>query len=276
MTFTITALYAPADRPDRFAKAYASGADEVILDLEDAVAPEHKDRARSLLEQAVATSGGTRTQVRVNAIGTPWHAEDLEAVATLPRDVGVRVPKCEKAAVVARIARRLPGRPLYALVESAVGVEQIPALARVPGVAGIGLGEADLRSDLGVTGEVALDPIRTTLVVAARAARLPAPLAAAYTDVADADGLLASTRHLADLGFVGRTVIHPRQIETVRQAFRPSSERVDRARRALAALEGATEAGAGVVVLADGTFLDPAMVRLHQRTVQLADQLGEG
>nr|WP_229117568.1 aldolase/citrate lyase family protein [Enemella dayhoffiae] len=191
----------------------------------------------------------------------------------MPPQVGVRLPKCESAAAVEAMAKQVPGRALHLLVESAAGVEQLSALARVPGAAGVGLGEADLRSDLGLSGEVALDQIRTSLVVAARAAGLPPPLGAAYTDVGDAEGLLASTRHLADLGFVGRTVIHPRQIATVRRAFTPSPERVDRARRALAALAGATETGSGVVLLEDGTFLDPAMVRLHQRTVQLADQL---
>lgn len=271
----ITALYAPADRPERLPKAFDSAADAVLVDLEDAVAASRKDWARQQAASVLAAAVPPKPcQVRINASGTPWHEADLAMVAELPAGVGVRVPKCEDPVELARLTELLTGRAIHVLVESAVGVEALGDLARVPGVATIGLGEADLRSDLSLVDDQALDWIRTRAVVAARAAGLPAPWAAAFTDVADLDGLATSTRRLARRGFVGRTVIHPRQIEVVRQAFRPDEQAVARARGALSALAEAQRLDSGVAVLPDGTFLDPAMVALHQRTVELAEQLG--
>ena len=271
----LTALYVPGDRPDRVAKALAAGADVVIVDLEDAVAPSSKDLARNALGEALTgrDAGGPAVQVRVNAAGSPWHDDDLAAVAALDGEVGVRVPKVESAAQVADIASRVPGRPIHALIESAMGVERAFEIASA-GVASIALGEADLRSQLGLprgaAGEPGLAWTRSRMVNAAAAAALPAPQMSAYTDVRDLDGLAASCAGGRALGFLGRTAIHPAQLPVIRAAFTPSPEEVARAREIVERVGSAAADGSGTVVLADGTFLDVAMLAQARRTLALA------
>lgn len=271
----LTALYVPGDRPDRVAKALAAGADIVIVDLEDAVAPSSKDLARNALGEALTgrDAGGPAVQVRVNAAGSPWHDDDLAAVAALDGEVGVRVPKVESAAQVADIASRVPGRPIHALIESAMGVERAFEIASA-GVASIALGEADLRSQLGLprgaAGEPGLAWTRSRMVNAAAAAALPAPQMSAYTDVRDLDGLAASCAGGRALGFLGRTAIHPAQLPVIRAAFTPSPEEVARAREIVERVGSAAADGSGTVVLADGTFLDVAMLAQARRTLALA------
>ena len=271
----LTALYVPGDRPDRVAKALAAGADVVIVDLEDAVAPSSKDLARNALGEALTgrDAGGPAVQVRVNAAGSPWHDDDLAAVAALDGEVGVRVPKVESAAQVADIASRVPGRPIHALIESAMGVERAFEIASA-GVASIALGEADLRSQLGLprgaAGEPGLAWTRSRMVNAAAAAALPAPQMSAYADVRDLDGLAASCASGRALGFLGRTSIHPAQLPVIRAAFTPSPEEVARAREIVERVGSAAADGSGTVVLADGTFLDVAMLAQARRTLALA------
>ncbi|MFE6970375.1 HpcH/HpaI aldolase/citrate lyase family protein [Isoptericola sp. NPDC057653] len=279
----LTLLYVPADRPDRLGKALASGADAVLVDLEDAVAPAAKDAARGHLATVLADApapahvaagagvAGPAVQVRVNHAGTPWHAADLAAVAELPAAVGVRVPKVESADQVRDLAAALPGRALHLLLETALGVERAFDLATAsPQVASLGLGEADLRSDLRVDDETGLAWARGRVVVAARAAGLPAPAMSAWTHVRDLDGLAASCRAGRALGFWGRTAIHPAQLATIRAAFAPAEAEVERAREVVRAVADAAAAGTGTVVLADGTFLDVAMVERARWTLALA------
>ena len=153
----ITLLYVPGDQPARVAKALASAADVVIVDLEDAVRPEAKAAARdnlgSLLDGVDPSLG---LQVRINALTTKWVDADLAAVSALPPGVGVRIPKCEDPLALDDLDRRLGSRPLHLLVESALGVETAYALTQCAGVASIGLGEADLRADLGVIDDAGL------------------------------------------------------------------------------------------------------------------------
>ncbi|MFC6428753.1 HpcH/HpaI aldolase/citrate lyase family protein [Nocardiopsis tropica] len=266
----LTLLYVPADRPDRVAKALGSAADVVLVDLEDAVAPSRKDGARRDAVRLLASA--TRpVQVRINHRSTPWHDADVAALAGLPAGVGARVPKAESAQEVRALADALPGRALHLLVESALGVERAFDLASASlAVASIGLGEADLRSDLRVDGEDGLAWARARVVNAARAAGLPPPAMSAYTRVRDPEGLAASCRAGRALGFCGRTAIHPAQLDTIRAAFLPSPDEVERARTVLESVAGAAAAGTGVVVLADGTFLDAAMVERARAVLALA------
>ncbi|MGW7537720.1 HpcH/HpaI aldolase/citrate lyase family protein [Amycolatopsis sp. NPDC054798] len=261
MTPALTLLYVPADRPDRVAKALASDADVVLVDLEDAVAPAQKDAARDNAIRLLADVPAARpVQVRINHPDTPWHAADVAAVAALPTWVGARLPKVESSVDVRSHADALPGRELHPLIESALGVERALEIALAsPQIASLGLGEADLRSDLRLADEAGLTWARSRIVNAARAARLPPPVMSVYANVRDLDGLAESCRAGRALGFRGRTAIHPTQLPTIRAAFLPTAEEVARAREVLSRMDGATQAGVGAIALADGTFLDVAM-----------------
>ncbi|WP_024287432.1 CoA ester lyase [Cellulomonas sp. KRMCY2] len=269
----ITLLYAPADRPDLVAKALASEADVVIVDLEDAVAAGHKDSARAAVSTLLA---GTErpVQVRVNHGGTSWHEADCDAVRGLPPAVGVRVPKVESVRDVQRLVAALHGRELHVLVESALGVEHAFDIATTPGVVSIGLGEADLRSDLRLTDDAGLAWARGRIVNAARAAGLPAPSMSVYPHLRDEAGLVASCRAGRALGFVGRAAIHPAQLAPIRDAFRPSAAEVRTAQDVLAQVQRARADEVGAVVLADGTFLDVAMIEQARAVLALAGRDG--
>ncbi|RMB61367.1 HpcH/HpaI aldolase/citrate lyase family protein [Tessaracoccus antarcticus] len=272
----LTLLYAPADRPALVAKAFASRADVVLVDLEDAVAAGGKGDARQglpeLMESLLAQHPGRRVQVRINSIGTTWFDEDLAMVARLDRCVAVRLPKVESDEDVRTVADVVGDRAIHALLESALGIEHAFRIA-MAGVASIGLGEADLKSSLGVDDDDGLGWARSRLVNAARAAGLGAPAMSAFTNLAEQHALEQSCRDGRRLGFVGRVAIHPKQLVVIEQAFLPSPEQLERAEEVLASIAGATAAGHGVVVLADGRFLDAAMVRRAEETVALADRL---
>lgn len=269
----LTLLYAPADRPELVAKALAGEADVVVVDLEDAVAPDHKEAARESLARLLADHPDRPVQVRVNALGSPWAEADLAAVDALPAHVGIRVPKMVDPGDVARVAEQVAGRALHPLVETAAGVEAAYDIARAhPAVASLALGEADLRSDLGVSSDDGLLFARSRIVTAARAAGLPPPVMSVHTNLADDEGLTRSCAVGRGLGFVGRAAIHPRQLPLIVAAFSPTEEEVSRARLVVESVRDATEVGGGTVVLPDGTFLDRAMVEGARRVIALADR----
>ncbi|MFI6260153.1 HpcH/HpaI aldolase/citrate lyase family protein [Micromonospora zamorensis] len=254
-------LYVPGHRADRVAKALAAGADAVVVDLEDAVPPDQKETARATALRLASQGPHERPLwVRVNDPTGPWGEDDIDALAGLEL-TGLRVPRCEDPAVIRDVATRA-GLPLQLLLESAAGLARAAELATAhPLVAGLGLGEADLSADLRVTGDDGLAWARGWVVVAARAAGLPSPVQSVYTDVADLDGLRASTERARANGFVGRSVVHPRQIPVVHEVFTPTAAEVAAARAVLAAAARAQEAGEVAVLDADGRFVDPAVVR---------------
>ncbi|WP_346533832.1 aldolase/citrate lyase family protein [Micromonospora sp. DPT] len=268
----LTWLYVPGDRPDRFAKAVTSGADGVILDLEDAVVAGRKAYARQAVAEFLGDPHPVPVFVRVNELTGPDVDTDLAAVAGRPGLAGLRLPKVESAQSVIALAGRVD-IPLHPLIESALGLEAAYAIAAAhPAVASIGLGEADLRSDLGVDDEAGLAWARGRVVVAARAAALPPPAMSVYPNVADPDGLATSCALGRRLGFLGRAAIHPRQLPVIAEAFRPSEREVARAAELLAAVAEAQTRDSGTVVLPDGRFADRAMVAAARRIVDLADR----
>ncbi|MCU1659318.1 MAG: citE3 [Pseudonocardiales bacterium] len=268
----LTWLYVPGDRPDRFDKAAASGADVVILDLEDAVAPARKDEARAAVRDWVASARTGSVEVRVNAAGTQWHAADLAALVDRPALRSVRLPKVESAAEVTAVLDSLPVSMLVScLLETARGIEAAFEIASAhERVESIALGEADLASDLGASGDAALAWSRSRVVVAARAAGRPPPAMSVYAHVHDLDGLAESCRIGRALGFVGRAAIHPTQLPVIDAAFRPSAAEAADAAALIAAFDDGVAAGRGVVVLPDGRMVDAAMIGHARRIVALA------
>jgi citrate lyase subunit beta / citryl-CoA lyase len=254
----LTLLYVPADRPDRVEKAFASRAHAVIVDLEDAVAAPAKDAARANLAALLTSPREKPAFVRVNA----GSERDLEAVAGLPL-AGVVVPKVERPQDVPALPV-----PVHALIESPPGVEQAFLIASVEGVAGISLGEADLRSHTGAS-EDGLDWARARIVNAAVAAGLPRPPQSVYPRLRDPTGLARSCARGRALGHLGRAAIHPEQLETIEQAYLPRADEVGRARATVERLE----AGA-VGLLEDGGFVDAAMLGAARTVLALAERYG--
>nr|BFE56569.1 CoA ester lyase [Dactylosporangium thailandense] len=270
MTPDLVALYVPGDRPALFGKALAGPADVVILDLEDAVPAGGKDAARAAVRAwllGLDPPARARISVRVNGVGTPGGDDDLAALAHVAGLHSVRVPKVESPAEVARVVAALGPVPVHALLESAVSIEAAADIARAPQVAALALGEADLRSDLGVTSDDGLVWARSRVIVAARAAGLPAPMMSAWTDLADTEGLIASCRAGRAMGFLGRTAVHPKQVEPILTGFAPDPGEVAAAQALLDSLAAAGAGGRAVAVTATGRMVDPAMVRGAERVL---------
>ncbi|MGW3309785.1 HpcH/HpaI aldolase/citrate lyase family protein [Streptomyces sp. NPDC001073] len=262
----LTWLYVPGDRPPVVAKALAAGADVVVVDLEDAVAPDRKEYARAATAELLSEPRPD-VHVRVNALDTPWAADDLRTLAPLPGVSGLRLPKVTSAEDVVTVAEKAGGLPLYALLETALGVERAFAIAGAhPSVHGIALGEADLRADLGVREDAGLDWPRSRVIVAARAAGLAPPPQSVHPDIRDLDALAVSCARGRALGFLGRAAIHPRQLPVIERAFLPTEREIEEAET----IVKAAMAEEGAQALADGRFIDAAVVAAAQRTLSLA------
>ncbi len=266
----LTLLYVPADRPDRVEKALASSAHAVIIDLEDGVAPAAKEAARTNLSSLLDRPRGKPILVRVNGLQTGLAASDLELVARLDGVDAISIPKVESSADVGLALSLLPrALPLHCLIESAAGVEQAFAIASTPGVVGISLGEADLRSQTGAL-EAGLDWARARIVNAAVAAGLPRPPQSVYPHVDDADGLARSSRRGRELGHLGRAAIHPAQLPVIEHAYLPTSDELEHAHATIARLE---QAAAGSALIG-GAFVDAAMLGGARQIVAIGERYG--
>ncbi|HEY6674562.1 MAG TPA: CoA ester lyase, partial [Rubrobacteraceae bacterium] len=240
-------LYVPGDDPRRIEKALATVADAVVIDLEDSVAPNRKEEARSNAATVLESVPARPVFVRINAPGSELAARDIAAVAALHLS-GLRLPKVESLESVRLVAETLEElrseASIQCLIESALGLELALEIARShERVAGISLGEADLAADLGVRDEAGLLYARSRIVSASRAAGLPGPVQSVYTNVKDLDGLRRSTEEGKNMGFVGRSAIHPSQVPIINEVFTPTEEEVAEAQELLDRLEG--EAGSG-------------------------------
>ncbi|MFF7975456.1 aldolase/citrate lyase family protein [Streptomyces sp. NPDC007905] len=264
--FPLTWLYVPGDRPHVVAKALAAGADVVVIDLEDAVAPDRKEYARTATAERLREPQTVPVHVRVNALDGPWAAADLTTLAALPGVSGLRLPKVTSPGQIRQVAVTTP-LPLYALLESALAIEHAYAIAGAhPSLRGVSLGEADLRADLGVRADAGLDWPRSRVIIAARAAGLPPPPQSVHPDIRDLDALAASCAHGRTLGFLGRAAIHPRQLPVIERAYLPTHAEIEQAETIIKA--AATTEGAQA--LPDGRFVDAAVVAAAQRTLSLA------
>lgn len=256
-------LFVPGDRPERFDKAVAAGADVTVLDLEDAVKPDQKEVARAAIRGWL--SAGGRAALRVNGIGTEWHDEDAKLLA-LPGVTLAMLPKAEDAAALARFVAGLrPGLPVTPLIETAQGIFEARALARVKNVRQLAFGSVDFQLDAGIEGEdEELLFARSQLVLASAAAGIAAPVDGVTVALDDAERLTAETRRARRLGFGGKLCIHPRQVATVHRAFAPDDAEIARARAIVAAADDA-EAGA---IRLDGKLIDRPVVERARRVLE--------
>jgi (3S)-malyl-CoA thioesterase len=247
-------LYIPGNRERALDKAHGLPCDAVILDLEDAVPPGEKERARAVLGAALAAGGwgGRARIVRINAFDTPWGAADAAAVAAMDCD-GVLLPKVSSLAEVERLAAAVGGMPLWAMMETPLGILRAGEIAGHPQIAGLVMGTNDLAKDLGtrpMPGRMALVHALGACVIAARAHGRVA-LDGVYNAFRDAEGFAEECAQGRDMGFDGKTLIHPDQIAAANAAFAPGAAEVELARRQIDAFERALAAGQGIAVLDD-------------------------
>ena len=265
-------LFVPGHRADRFDKALASGADAVVLDLEDAVAPQDKVAARDALARYLAAADDDRRArlvVRINDERTPWFDDDLQLLAAT-RAAAVMLPKAEAVATLARVRSACPGIGVLALVESARGVLNAEALAAADGVQRLVFGTLDFALDLDLvddpaSGPVGLDAAASRLAWASRAAGLPPPVAGVTPAIHDPALLRADFARARAHGFGAQLCIHPQQVAWVHEALRPADDEIEWAQRVLAA--AASTQGA---VQLDGRMIDRPVVERARRLLQRA------
>ncbi len=275
-------LYMPASNARALEKARGLAADALIFDLEDAVAPDAKPAARDQLAAATRQGGygGRELLVRVNGLATEWGDADLRAASAMPID-GVLLPKVESAATV-RAAEAIlveAGAParlaIWCMMETPLGMLHAESIAAAsPRLGGLVLGTSDLAKDLHAAHTRDRLPLLTALglcLLAARAYGL-AIADGVHLDLADDEGFAAACRQGRELGFDGKTLIHPKTIATANLAFAPSPDEVAWARRIIVAHGEAVAAGKGVV-LVDGQLIENLHVESARRLVALADQI---
>lgn len=268
-------LIAPGSDGRKARKALESTVDEVVLDLEDAVTPARKGEARDLVAGLVREYGATRAvSVRVNGPGTEWFRADLAAAAEVSGELAsIVIPKVESADDLDAADRLLRGvegvqSRVQALVETPMGVQNVDEIAAGPRVDAVIIGYADLGAALGRSTSMRQEQwlyVQDRVLHAARAAGVHA-IDGPFLGIKDDDAFREATRWVSALGFDGKWVIHPAQIDTVQATFTPTAEQVDLARRVLTALEEAEARGAGAAQL-EGQMLDEAVAVAARRTL---------
>ncbi len=282
-----TRLYLPGNNPDLMINAGLYGADAVILDLEDSVAPAEKESARFLVAHALAQLdfGASEIMVRINSLQTPFGQADVEKIVPLAPQT-LLIPKCESreditqtAKLVAKLEKQtrlnhtIQFMPLIETAKGALHAEEI-ALASERNVA-LCFGAEDFTADIGaertLEGKESFTA-RSLILLAAKAAGIQA-IDTVYANVQDEEGLIASTNEAISLGFEGKGVIHPAQIKPIHKAFCPTAEQIAKARQIVAALEEAQARGSGVVSLGS-KMIDAPVVLRAERTLALAKEYG--
>ena len=245
-------LFVPGNRPERFAKAMASGAGAVILDLEDAVPPESKPAARNTVCQWLAGHAGA-AWVRVNGADTEFFQDDVRALAGVPA-LGLMLPKAESPLEL--------GMPVIPLIESAAGLWSALEIARGPRVERLAFGSVDFQLDAGIQGEdEALLYARSQLVLVSRVARLAAPIDGVTVQIGEPARLERDVARARALGFGAKLCIHPGQVELVERGFAPTDEELRWARAVMSAFEQA----AGNAVRLEGKLIDLPVLERARR-----------
>jgi citrate lyase subunit beta/citryl-CoA lyase len=259
-----TLLFVPGNRPERFAKALASGADAVIIDLEDAVPAAEKAAARDSVARAWSTLGERgRLLIRINAPDSSHYADDVALCGTL-MPAAIVVPKA-RVALLEALAEGVADCPLVPLVESAAGLAEVDALARCAKVLRLAFGHLDFQLDLGMqcdADEAELAPARLAVVMASRLAGCAAPIDGITLETSDDERVHAATVRARRFGFTGRLCIHPRQIAPIHAGFAPSARELAWARRVVDATSALGGSGALQV---DGRMVDRPVIQMAQR-----------
>jgi citrate lyase beta subunit len=273
-------LYMPGSNPRALEKAKSLPADALILDLEDAVAPAEKARARELVAEAVRQGGygARRLIVRINALSTEWGADDLAAAVAMGPDA-ILVPKASRPEDIAAVADRMGDAPertaIWAMMETPLGVLNAGAIAAShPKLAGFVLGTNDLVKELGCATPADRLPVMASLSICLLAARAHGLVCVdgVYNAFKDEDGLRAECEQGRDLGFDGKTLIHPAQVAIANEVFAPSPEALERARAEVAAFEEAEARGEGVAVL-NGRIVENLHVEAGRRLIARAEAI---
>lgn len=278
-----TMMFVPGNNPGMMADAHIYGPDSIMLDLEDSVTMAEKDAARLLVYQALKTVdyGNTEMVVRINPLNTPYGKKDIEAVVKAGVDV-IRMPKTETAEEVVEVEREIErverelgcvGRTkIMAAIESTLGIVNAYAIATAsPRMMGIALGAEDYCANLKsqrTPGGDELRLARETIVVAARAAGIDA-LDTVYSNLNDMETFRQEVEYIKTLGFDGKSIINPRQIEVINEVFAPKEKEITKARAIIAAIKEAEAKGSGVIAL-NGKMIDRPVVIRAQRTINLA------
>ena len=250
-----SALYIPGSKDRALEKARGLPVDVILFDLEDAVSPDAKVAARDTLYAALADDGyGARLKiVRINALDTEWGAADAVAVAAMNCDA-ILLPKVNGPDDVDSLAALVPDLPIWAMMETPQGILNAAAIAAHPRIAGFVLGTNDLAKDLNSRTRAALMTSLQMCLLAAKAAGIVA-LDGVYNAFKDEDGLRAECSEGRDMGFDGKTLIHPAQVAIANAAFGPTDDEIDLARRQIAAFDAAEAEGQGVAVV-DGRIVE--------------------
>lgn len=271
-----TLLYLPASNARALEKARALPADVVMLDLEDAVAPDAKDAARAAAVAAVSTSfGASEVGIRVNGLGTAWSEADFAAVSESAAAFIV-VPKVDSPEDARTAVAMAGGKPVWAMIETPRAVLKADEIAAVPGVGALIAGFADLTKDLRAKpgpDRLPLIYAASRILLSARAADIPA-FDGVYTSIGDEAGLEAETRQGLEMGFDGKTCIHPSQLEIVNRIFSPSAAEVEHAKGLIAAHEEAMSAGKAVATF-KGKMVEVLHVLEARRTLKIAEVVNE-
>jgi citrate lyase subunit beta/citryl-CoA lyase len=267
-------LFAPGSDARKLEKAFGSAADGVVCDLEDAVAPPDKERAREITAEILGATAdsddpaaGPARLVRVNASGTAWFEDDLALTRTVALD-GIVLPKASPDAVD---ALGPTGPPIVAIVETALGLRQAFEIASKPRVAALVLGAVDLGAEVGLETRADGQELlyaRSTLAFDSAAAGLRGPIDVVHLDFGDTAGLEAQCGLARALGFRGKACIHPAQLETINRVFAPSESEIEWARRVVEAFEGQSEG----VLAVNGTMVDKPVVDRARRVLREASR----
>lgn len=276
-------MFVPGNNPGMMADAHIYGPDSIMLDLEDSVTMAEKDAARMLVYNALKSIdyGDTEMVVRINPLNTPYGKKDIEAVVKAGVDV-IRMPKTETAEEVVEVEREIEkverelgclGRTkIMAAIESTLGVVNAYAIATASKrMMGIALGAEDYSANLKTQRTPGGDELRLareTIVVAARAAGIDA-LDTVYSNLNDMETFRKEVEFIKTLGFDGKSIINPRQIEVVNEVFAPSEKAIEKARTIIAAIKEAEKKGSGVIAV-NGKMVDRPVVIRAQRTIDLA------